>query len=135
SADGHLLLSACQYDRAAARIWDVATGQEIHVFKAHHEYEDSTEELTLSPDGKTLAAVHGTNGPVVQLWDVKTRKLLATIDGQRQRYEALAFSTDGRGLVMAKYEESAVYDIATAKVVRRFQFKNESPLAAVTTPR
>jgi WD40 repeat protein len=58
-------------DESIARLWDVRTGAEAAAF------EDCTEGL-FSPDGKTLATVHGDG--TIQIWDVPPRRpLLVTL--------------------------------------------------------
>jgi WD40 repeat protein len=61
--------------------------------KAH---EDKVTALTFSPDGRLLASASFDNK--VKLWDTKTGKLRATLEGHEGRVWEVAFSPNGRML-------------------------------------
>jgi WD40 repeat protein len=52
-------------------------------------------DLAFSPDGRTIATVT-VGDPVVRLWDVASRTLLANLTGHLDSLNAVAFSRDGR---------------------------------------
>jgi WD40 repeat protein len=67
SPDGKLLASAAACE-GTARLWDVATGREVHAIKAH---ADTIVRVVFHPDGKKLATA-GSDG-VVKLWSVVSK--------------------------------------------------------------
>ncbi len=96
SPDGKKLATAELKDRAA-KVWDVATGQELASF-GHTNWVIA---VAFSPDGKTLAAICGAE-EVVTLWDLATGKARATLKGPTAAFnQALAFSPDGKVLAVA----------------------------------
>ncbi len=67
-----------------------------------------------SPDGNTLATA-GSDGRV-DLWDVKTRKLLASLKGHQDSVLAVAYSADGKKLATASEDKTVIlWDVASRK--------------------
>ena len=64
SPDGKTLASGG--DMGTVRLWEVATGKQLSIFKAAHP--NGVFCLTFSPDGKTLASGGSMGG--IKLWDV-----------------------------------------------------------------
>ncbi|MCY3744447.1 MAG: WD40 repeat domain-containing protein [Candidatus Poribacteria bacterium] len=113
-----------------AKVWDVATGENIATFKHLDEvraiafspdgtllatsagrtdirstktWQDiatlSTVNatcLTFSPDGTRIAVGMSGRQPTVQIWDIATRKPIATFIGHKRGIQSLAFSPDSR---------------------------------------
>jgi WD40 repeat protein len=73
------------------KLWDVSTGQELASL-------GPCRRLAFSPDGKTLALGQWGAHPV-QLWDVRTRCVRATLTNSDSIW-ALAFSPDGTTLAV-----------------------------------
>jgi WD40 repeat protein len=69
SPDGKTLASGSDDD--TARLWDVASGQEVAALSAH---TDRVNSVAFSPDGKTLAS--GSQDCSVRLWDVASGQLI-----------------------------------------------------------
>jgi Tol biopolymer transport system component len=86
-----------------AYLWDVQTGKLLHKLT---DLRPWLRSVAFSPDGKILAT--GTSGPIVagrrlsseiRLWDVRTGRLLRTIQGELAQVWSLAFSPDGKSLL------------------------------------
>jgi WD40 repeat protein len=92
SPDGKTIAVVDADGKNSMQLWDVATARSKAVF------DRADDGLTIShalyhPDGKTIA-VWG-QGNFVQLWDVETRRIRATVIGAAGRIETVAF--DGKG--------------------------------------
>ncbi|HEX5273439.1 MAG TPA: WD40 repeat domain-containing protein [Gemmataceae bacterium] len=99
----------------AVVLFDVGTGKELRSPPAHR---NEIEAVAFSPDGKTAL----TAGDGMRLWDAATGKELASL-GSSLRVGAAVFTPDGRSVIVghAKDETIRVWDVATAKEVRRFE--------------
>ncbi|MFE6154219.1 WD40 repeat domain-containing serine/threonine protein kinase [Streptomyces sp. NPDC057889] len=73
-------------------LWDIATC--THATLAHSA---SVVSVAFSPDAKTLATAGGTDD-VTQIWDIATRTHTATLTGQTNAVQSVAFSRDGNTL-------------------------------------
>lgn len=129
--DGKTIASASRDQ--TLRIWNVADGSLAHELKGH---QDVVKSVAYSPDGKTIASAC-TDG-TARIWDVATGKHLQTFDPPEitrknkewsQSLHAVAFSADGKMLATradgASFrggfdDETALWDIATGKLVRTF---------------
>jgi WD40 repeat protein len=79
--------------------WNVAGGEQFAVFpEEQHVYD-----LEFSPDGQTLAT---TSGNDVALWDVRSAKLVATLQGHTEACHGLAYSPDGRLLATVSKDQT-----------------------------
>jgi WD40 repeat protein len=104
SKDGQLIASGSK-DKTA-RIWDAATGKELHRFQEPEEVED----VALSPDRKLLATkTHKT----VWLWDVASGKEVHRFEHGSMDLRTLAFSPDGKVLG----SDGVLWDAATGKQI------------------
>ncbi|WP_203791294.1 nSTAND1 domain-containing NTPase [Paractinoplanes rishiriensis] len=71
--------------------------------------------LAFSPDGRTLATVSDKNA--VLLWDVPTRRVVASLPEQVSPGWSLAFSPDGRTLATTYEDDTAhLWDVRTRQV-------------------
>ncbi|MFB9840471.1 WD40 repeat domain-containing protein, partial [Actinoallomurus acaciae] len=82
------------------RLWDLATHDVIATLTDPDEA--SVDSLAFSPDGATLAVGASTMPTIgdpgrqlVRLWDVRTRRVIATRSGMKKVVGAVAFSPDG----------------------------------------
>ena len=103
-------------DDMVCRLWDAASGKQVHELRGHQEqtpnhYPSMLYALTISPDGKYLAT--GDKVGHIVIWEVGTGKQLATIeapehytwDPSQRRHSiggvrSLAFSADSKLLAV-----------------------------------
>ncbi len=90
SPDGKTLATG-SYD-LSIKLWDAATGKEIHQFKIAHKKH--LRSLAFSPDGKTLAS--SSDDETVKLWDVPAKKEIAELARHPLQVTCVAFSPDGK---------------------------------------
>jgi eukaryotic-like serine/threonine-protein kinase len=99
----------------AVKMWDVATGKELQLFKGSSG--EPFSQVVFSPDGKRLAATGMTLGADgIWIWDAATGKELRAIGGRRTA-SLLLFSPDGKYL--ANYSRNGatvtLWDLATGQ--------------------
>jgi RNA polymerase sigma factor (sigma-70 family) len=85
----------------------------------------SISNLIFSPDSKTVAS-SGTFGDV-RLWDAATGKELCQVRAYKEMVSGVAFSPDGKLLLLACYWEPTilVWEMSTGKELRRFHGDKE----------
>ena len=107
SPDGTLGVLA--YDRTA-EVRDVLTLDVV--YKLQHE--STVTNANFSPDGTRLVTTSGDG--TARIWDVGSRRQLATLVGHSRPVWSAAFSPDGRLIVTASSDETArIWDAATGK--------------------
>ena len=111
SPDGRTLASTS--DDGTARLWDVATRQQIGQPMTTN---DRSVSLAFSPDSMTLATVGEVTG--VQLWDVATRHKSGGPLGDKPyaRADSVAFSGDGKTLAIGG-DGVRLWDVATRRQI------------------
>ncbi len=101
SPDGNLI-SAVSSGERAVRIYDAHTLQRIAVLRDENE----TLDASFDPDSRLLLTV--SNSATAHLWDARSGRLVATIAGQAKPISAARFSSDGRSIVTASDDGTAV---------------------------
>jgi WD40 repeat protein len=148
SADGKFLFSAS--DDSTLIQWDTATGQIVRQFKGH---QYTAIHLALSPDEHTLlsgsCATMDSNQHCVQgemiLWDIATGAIVRRYGqegGELKSWVPLVvFSPDGKTAVSVSEtgqsrpsDEALLWDVASGKVVRRFEELPSAPFDAAFSP-
>jgi WD40 repeat protein/predicted Ser/Thr protein kinase len=94
SADGALLATA-GID-ARVKIWDPASGAEIHTLTGHWQ---SVDDVAFSPDGRTLASIESRT--CVKLWRLDTFREVASVP-LADAGEQLVFSPTGDQLAISR---------------------------------
>jgi WD40 repeat protein/predicted Ser/Thr protein kinase len=94
SPDGALLATAGIDGRV--KIWDPATGAEVHTLAGHWQ---SVDDVAFSPDGRTLASIESRT--CVKLWRLDTFREVASIP-MPDAGEQVAFSPAGDRLAVSK---------------------------------
>ncbi len=109
SPDGRKIVSAG--DDATARIWEVATGREIHMLKG---YTKGLLSVKFSPDGRWVAS--GGRDATVRLWDAQTGREGPILKGHTIGVGAVAFSPDGKWIASAGWDKTVkLWDLATGQ--------------------
>jgi WD40 repeat protein len=99
----------CSTD-GSLRLWDLKSGTQIG--EDWRDGNDGVWSMTLSPNGKTIASGSGGSGYNVKIWDVETRKVIATWTGHRNVVRALCWSADGGRVASGSWDGTArVWDV------------------------
>ncbi|HEX4610177.1 MAG TPA: sigma-70 family RNA polymerase sigma factor [Urbifossiella sp.] len=122
SADGRRVAVGTVYN--IARVWDVATGQEISGSDDGHDAP--VRAVAVAPDGKTF--VTGGANQQLRVWDAATGRLVRRLPGASA--SQVTFSADGRRLVTAWEwgDKARVWDVA------RGEHLADLPAAGHTVP-
>jgi hypothetical protein len=93
-----------------ARIWDVGTGKALAVLK----HENSVMFAKFSPDGSEILTCMW-NARSVFLWDAKSGKRLAVLDGTFEPHKTGGFSPDGSKVVTMLNNTAFLWDAKTGR--------------------
>jgi WD40 repeat protein len=108
-------LAAGYFDRGVI-LWDIAKHQPIG--KPFQHSETYVSNISLSSDGKILAAAGGNNSNAIILWDAATQKTLGKLlMGSNGRITALEFSPDGMILASANTNTVQFWDVKGRKPI------------------
>jgi WD40 repeat protein len=114
SPDARLALTGG--DDGTARLWDVATGEQIRSFKGHASRVNS---VAFSPDGRSVLT--GSYDNTARLWDVASGRELRTFTGHSNCVLSVAFSPDGRSVLTGSDDNTArLWDAASGRQIRSF---------------
>ncbi len=116
SSDGKQLISGSRDE--TIRIWDVLRGQELSELKGHHGLVYS---LSMSHDGKRLAALYGNN---VRVLDAQTWREIKTIrTPDSYPISSIALSPDGAVLAGGVGENITVWNAVTGENINELKTK------------
>ncbi|MBD1888925.1 WD40 repeat domain-containing protein [Coleofasciculus sp. FACHB-SPT9] len=101
SADGQTLVSASNDKKVL--VWNLKTGKRLQTINPQ---STPIRSIALSPNSQILATGGGeyvdqntSTDTSIQLWDIKTGKLLGTLEGQTSPISSIAIAPDGQTLV------------------------------------
>ena len=114
-------------ENQGVRLWDVATGRELHPASGHLA---DLWALAFSPDSKVLASA-GRDG-VILLWDGASHKLLRRLEADRGLIVALAFSPNGKTLASAGPSRVRLWDVQTGKILWKVSAAHPAGFASLT---
>ncbi|HST19482.1 MAG TPA: WD40 repeat domain-containing protein, partial [Blastocatellia bacterium] len=128
SPDSRFILAAGTSMDGTARLWDIATGEEVKRFKGPKSQVAYSTFVAYSPDGKYVLT---TNDQDTRLWDVATgneiRRFITS-------YASLIkFSPDGQSILTAGRYGMSLWDVATGREIRRM-VKGSWILSAAFSP-
>ncbi len=137
SPDGKYLAAGLGYLAVMApatpgevRVWDAATGREIHNLRGHNFWVTS---VAFRPDSRQLASA-GADG-TVRVWDLKTGQEVLTLRGHSGWVRAVAFSPDGKLLASAGDDQIVkLWDAASGNEVLTLRGHRDRVLAIAFCP-
>jgi hypothetical protein len=133
SADGKLI--AAGNEEGDCSLWDAATGKKCFAVE-RPRLDSAITVLTFSPDGRSLAVIHGLAGTGIDFHDTTTgKRLSSSLSGDEQDGtsstihfppHALVFAPDGQTFVTINDRDGvSVTEVATGKLLRRMNSGRE----------
>jgi WD40 repeat protein len=111
SPDGRRLVSGG--NGQPLRVWDTATGKELHTFEGH---TDNVLSAAFHPDGRLFAS--GGDDKSVRLWDAVTGREVRRFTGHTATVPGVAFSPDGRLLASTSNDNTVrIWETATGRLL------------------
>jgi len=118
------LLASCSRQRKGQQTssWSVVVLSKPAVSRSF----SALRAVSFSPDGSTLGSA-GDDG-MISLWDLDNRTLKNTLSGKSGKISSLCFSPTGKFIISAATASVDVWDVTSAKLVRRFKVLNRGRL-------
>jgi uncharacterized protein with WD repeat len=93
----------------------------------------TVHSVAFSPDGKTLASAH--NDSTIQLWDVKTGRLIRSFTGHTGHVPVIVFSPDGKTLAGGSPDQTVkLWDVSSGRFIRAFTGHRDSVYSVAFSP-
>ncbi|HEY5316105.1 MAG TPA: caspase family protein, partial [Pirellulales bacterium] len=114
----------------AVRLWDAASGKEIHRFRGH---AGGVWSVAFSPDGKQVLT--GSWDKAARLWDAASGKEIRAFLGHIGAVLSVAFSPDGKQVLTGGSDKTArLWDAASGKEIRTFRGHTDSVRSVAVSP-
>lgn len=127
TSDGNRIVSGS--DDRTVRIWDVESGQELHVLEGHL---DAIAIVKATADGKRI--ISGSDDGSVMVWDVASGQVLYVLSGHQSWVRNIAVTKDDALLVSASYDgNTCVWDLNTGRLRHCLGNYSEPVLALAIT--
>ncbi|MBA2306875.1 WD40 repeat domain-containing protein, partial [Candidatus Dependentiae bacterium] len=128
SPDGTTVLTAS--GDCTARLWDVNTGQQLHILQGHTY---AVSSVACSPDGKILITCSNDN--TTRLWDVITGQQLHILGEHTQAVTSVAYSPDGKTILTGFNDNTArLWDIKTGQQLHILQGHTDTVISVAYSP-
>ena len=112
------------------RLWDPATGSELHVLRGH---DGSVHGVNFSPDGEHLASAGGDG--TVRVWSVATGEVIRVLRGHKGVVYGVSFSPDGKRLASTGADRTVkLWEIETGRELHSFVGHTESVFGVTFRP-
>ena len=157
SPDGRTLASGVGYNNGGITLWDVKSGKEHKSFLGHwmsdkricsDYFEYRSEEVAISPDGKIIATVDGSND-MIKLWDTRSGAFLRCLRYNSYRFGIstrivfvgeIVFSQDGKFLISVHESCNTItpskifiWEVTTGKKIKSIKYRGyDEPFASRT---
>jgi len=113
SPDGKQFVSVVtSSEKPAARVWDIASGRELRSVELADE-ESGPAEIAFTSDGRLL--ISGVVDKQVKLWDLSSKRSERKLGVTAQEFAPVAFSRDGRRLVLVEGYALRRWDTSTGQ--------------------
>lgn len=97
-------------DDDSIRIWDTATGKELHVIKQGAE----VRRLAVTPDSRY--AISGADDNIIRVWDIKTGEMVNSMKGHESSIWALTLTPDGKYLISGAFDNTVkIWNLKTGE--------------------
>jgi WD40 repeat protein len=94
------------------RFWEPATGKEQR--RIPLQGQDSIYSFAVAPDGKSIVTVNRSNrdSTFIQVWDFATGQEVRRIANDKDAFEHIAFSLDGKLIAIGGYKTVQIWQVA-----------------------
>lgn len=143
SPNGNELVSA---DEAGlVKLWDAKTGALRLTLPSKRPYKKAQASFT--SNGRLLATITDNltemgYGPgrrtidrTIEIWDVRAKTLLRTLDAHKKGARCIAISSDGKLLASGGYRDTVqIWDVATGKLLKSLDTPNNGAVSLAFSP-
>ncbi|MBE9007629.1 serine/threonine protein kinase [Fortiea sp. LEGE XX443] len=117
-------------DDKTIKLWNLATGKEIHTLKGHLKW---IWAIASTPDGKILAS--GSADKTIKLWNLSTTEEIRTLKGHTDGVATVAFTPDGKTLASGSLDKTIkLWNLGTGKQIRTLTGHTQAVPALTFSP-